>query len=110
MLLPNTEKAIIQIEKLRDYCLCDTHPTGKYKARVFRIGLDLNDSDAEELKRTLQKGILIYHAKRGEFDKYGQRYTVDIAYAKFNKRANIRTAWIIKTGEKLPRLTSCYIK
>jgi hypothetical protein len=35
MKVPNAERAIVEIEKLRDYCLSESHPRGKHKARVF---------------------------------------------------------------------------
>ncbi|WP_350087351.1 DUF6883 domain-containing protein [Imperialibacter sp.] len=34
-LLPNHKNAIVSERKLREYCLNKSHPTGKYKARVF---------------------------------------------------------------------------
>lgn len=38
MKLPNFEKAYIDIEKLRDYCLSLEHPVGKHKATMFKKG------------------------------------------------------------------------
>jgi hypothetical protein len=35
MKLPNSDKAIVPIEKLRDYSLNPSHSVGKHKARVF---------------------------------------------------------------------------
>jgi hypothetical protein len=36
MKLPNAEDAIIAPEKLRGYLLSTRHPTGRYKAALFR--------------------------------------------------------------------------
>lgn len=33
--LPNPERAIVDIAKLKDYCLDTEHEDGKHKARVF---------------------------------------------------------------------------
>ena len=51
MKLPNADQAIIDIAKLRDYCLNPQHPRGQHKARVFRSALGLDESNAEELRQ-----------------------------------------------------------
>lgn len=37
MPLPNIENAYIDDRKLIDYCLSETHPVGKHKARCYVI-------------------------------------------------------------------------
>jgi len=49
MKLSNARQAIVEIEKLRDYCLSETHPRGKHKARVFAATLGITSEHAEEL-------------------------------------------------------------
>ena len=44
---------VVEIAKLRDYCLSDTHPRGRHKARVFRSRLGLSADDAVWLRRAL---------------------------------------------------------
>lgn len=46
--IPNAARAIVDIEKLRDYCLNPEHPRGRHKARVFarRLGLYVRDAPA----------------------------------------------------------------
>lgn len=39
----------------------------------------------------------------------GQRYVLDFELAGPNGSAIIRSAWIIRTGENVPRLVTCYI-
>lgn len=41
MKLPNSEKAFVDIAKLRDYSLNPEHESGGHKARVFRAALGL---------------------------------------------------------------------
>ena len=48
---------IISIEKLRNYCLNNEHPIGKHKAKVFKILLGIEKSDAEALKDLILEGI-----------------------------------------------------
>jgi hypothetical protein len=53
MRLPNPEIAVVDVRKLRDYCLNPAHPRGKHKAQVFSAALGLDADDAEELRETL---------------------------------------------------------
>jgi hypothetical protein len=39
MKLPNGERAVVDIRKLRDYCLSAKHRRGRHKARVFEAAL-----------------------------------------------------------------------
>jgi hypothetical protein len=62
MRLPNSERAIIEMEKIEGYCLNPEHPKGKHKARVFKSALDLDLNDAEELRAAIQQAVLTYDA------------------------------------------------
>jgi hypothetical protein len=108
-LLLNYEQAIIDIEKLRGYCLSPRHPTGKNKARVFQRALGVNSGDAEALKRQ----ILIQIGKKqvidGKTDKYGKRFMVPIRIRNLDREAEVVTVWIIKKEENCPRLITCYV-
>lgn len=109
MKLPNTAYAVVEIEKLRDYCLSTSHPRGRHKARVFSATLGIKAEDAEELRSAIFSAALIEEATSTERDEYGQRYTLDFTMARHGRQADIHTAWIIRTGENYPRLTSCYV-
>jgi hypothetical protein len=45
----------------------------------------------------------------GKHDKYGQRYTIDFDMTGSRGTATIRSGWIIRTNELVPRLVTCYI-
>ena len=77
MNLPGAERAVVDVDKLRDYCLNPMHPRGRHKARVFASVLHVVQADAEWLKRTLLSTSLSHGATVGEADEYGQRYTFD---------------------------------
>ena len=77
MKLPGGDNAIVEIAKLRDYCLDPQHPRGRHKARVFSA-LGLGQSDADFLRATLLKAALEADAVPGEADEYGDRYTIDL--------------------------------
>jgi hypothetical protein len=39
MTIPHADRAVVDIRKLRDYCLNPLHDEGKHKARVFAAAL-----------------------------------------------------------------------
>ena len=40
---------------------------------------------------------------------WGVRYVIDFPMMRVGRRATVRSAWIVRTGEAFPRLTSCYV-
>ena len=108
MLIPNAENAVVDIRKLRDYCLNPDHDEGKHKARLFSSILDITPEDAEELRRILLEVVKTHEARLGRQDEFGQRYTLDFTLEWQDKSATIRSGWIIEQGSDIPRLTTCY--
>lgn len=108
MLVPNAENAVIDIRKLRDYCLNPNHEIGKHKARIFAAALNLTEKDAPILQDALLTAIKTPDAEIGRRDKYGQRYTVDFEFEWQGRRAVIRGAWIIDSGAETPRFITCF--
>lgn len=51
--LPNRHSAVVDVRKLRDYCLSPQHPRGRHKARVFASALGLTAEDAKDLREAL---------------------------------------------------------
>jgi ClpP class serine protease len=107
-LLPNADKAVVDIRKLRDYSLNRDHSTGKDKARLFSSILGMNAENAEELRQIILEQVKIQEVSLNRYDEHGQRYTLDFTLEWQNRSATIRTGWIIKSGSDIPRLTSCY--
>ncbi len=107
MLVPNAERAVIDIGKLRDYCLNPWHDEGKHKARLF-AALGITANEAEELQRILLQVVKTSEARLGRRDSYGQRYIVDFPLNWRGKESMIRSGWIIEHGMETPRLTTCY--
>jgi hypothetical protein len=99
----------VDIVKLYDYCLNPQHPRGRHKARVFVPALGLTRSDAEFLREELLRAAREADAAMGEVDEYGERYTIDFGLARDVRRAMVRSTWIVRRGERFPRLTSCYV-
>ncbi len=109
MKLPGGDNAIVDIAKLRDYCLDPQHPRGRHKARVFEATLGPAQSDDEFLREALVRAAREADALVGESDEYGDRFTVDFELNRGNRRAVVRSAWIVLRGETAPRLTSCFV-
>lgn len=109
MKLPNAKRAVVEIEKLRDYCLSANHPRGRHKARVFVTALGITADDSDELRDAILSAVISEDATPTDGDEYGQRYVVDFTMVRQSRQADIRTAWIVRTGEDYPRLTSCYV-
>jgi hypothetical protein len=109
MRLPGAERAVIDLAKLRDYCLNPEHPRGRHKARVFAAALGLTAEHADRLRDALLVAALEGNAVAGEADQYGRRYVLDFTMSTPAGQARVRSSWIIRPDEDFPRLTSCYV-
>ncbi len=109
MKLPEAERAVVDIAKLRDYCLSPFHPRGRHKARIFAGVFGLMQTDAELLRQQLIPAARVVDAIESESDEYGKRYIVDFELVWNDRRRPVRSAWIIRRGEEFPRLTTCYV-
>jgi hypothetical protein len=109
MRLPNGDRAVVDIGKLRDYCLNLTHPRGRHKARVFESALGLTCRDAPRLQASLLEAARTTEVELGERDSYGQRYVLDFPMTEPLRTATVRSCGIVLTGEDTPRLTSCWV-
>ena len=112
MRLPNADAAVVDIAKLRNYCLNPEHPEGKHKARVFLDKLSITKNDAEQLRQAILEGVLHAEAAEQAPTAYGRRFVVDLLLSKGEgmilSTATVRTAWIIRHEEDFPRLTTCF--
>ena len=108
MIVPHAENAVVDIRKLRDYCLNPLHDEGKHKSKLFVAALGMTADNAENLQEALLEAIKINEAQLGRSDEFGQRYTVDFVLSWQGRQATIRSGWIIEHDTEVPRLTTCY--
>jgi hypothetical protein len=108
MLIPNAKNAVVDIRKLRDYCLNLEHDDGKHKARLFSSIMGMTADDAEELRQILLEVVKTHEAQLGRQDEFGQRYTLDFTIEWQNRNATLRSGWIVERGSEIPKLTTCY--
>jgi hypothetical protein len=104
--LPNPERAVVDIAKLRDYCLNPRHARGRHKARVFAAVLGITRDEADILRQALLTAASTVEATEGDKDDYGQRYVLD---CEPGGTGTVRASWIVLTDEDFPRLTSCFV-
>lgn len=60
MKLPGADRAVVNVEKIRDYLLSDAHPVGRFKAAFF-AGQGYSQAEWEVLATDLRN-----HAGRNE--------------------------------------------
>lgn len=106
--IPNAVNAVVNIRKLRDYCLNPEHDDGKHKARLFATILGMTADDAEALRLILLEVITTHEAKQGRTDEFGQRYSIDFVIEWQNRSAIVRSGWIVEHNSDIPRLITCY--
>lgn len=110
MKLPSGDEAIVEREKLTGYCLDPDHPRGKHKARVFATVLGFTVEHTEKLREALLTAAATEEATPAQSDRFGTRYVIDFPITGPNGTATLRSTWIMRQGEAVPRLTSCYVK
>ncbi len=71
------------------------------------VGIGQADSDV--LREALLAAARNSEAERGATSPYGQRYAVDFDLVRPVRTVRIRSTWIVRVGEDLPRLTSCFV-
>ena len=110
-ILPQHDKAIVPIEKLRDYALNPNHPRGNDKARVFKSALGMERGHADVLAKILKSSLPRSPAVRGLKNPYGDYWTTYHEIVGLSGQAVVVTAVCIDRVEPLdvPVLISCYI-
>lgn len=96
MKMPNAESAVVEIQKLVDYCLNQEHWRGKHKARVFLSACGMTAEHAYDLRDALLNAALNLDAESTEKDDYGQRYVVELEVVGPTGSARVRSAWIVR--------------
>jgi hypothetical protein len=107
--LPHGKGAILDIRKIEHYCLNPLHPRGRHKARVFRDALDLQRADAPWLRDAILNAALVEEAVEIAADEWGLHWRLDAALRRHGKTAVVRTIWLVRAGERVPRFVRCWV-
>ena len=108
MKIPRIVQARIDRNKIEEYLLSESHPDGWGKARFF-MSFGFTPRQWRVFAEALRRhGEMCPVAAWGE-SEYGKRYVVDGPLKTPDGRSpNIRTVWIIETGETIPRLVTAH--
>jgi hypothetical protein len=107
--LPNADLAVFDIRKIADYCLNPLHPRGRHKARVFREALNLERGHAAWLRDALLAAARSAEASLIGADAWGAHWRLDATIGRHDKRAMVRSIWIVRTGESWPTFVTCWV-
>lgn len=110
MKLPNYKSAVINDAKLLDYCLNELHDIGKHKALVFKSALGITSQNYVVLKNAIADALVFAECEEGLQIPQGKLFVVDFEMINFDRKAVVRTSWIIRNDEGFPRLTTCFVK
>jgi hypothetical protein len=61
------------------------------------------------LQKALVEAARSADASPGIASRHGQRYVVDFDLIRPDRTVKVRSTWIVRIGEDLPRLTSCWV-
>jgi hypothetical protein len=108
MTIPKADRATIDPAKLRDYLLSDTHPVGRFKAAFFRA-LGYSTDTWERLRDDLLSLLRTNPAAPGNPNAFGQTFQVDgMLIGPLGRSAEVRTVWMIRTSEDIPRFVTAF--
>jgi hypothetical protein len=105
--LPNADRAVIPVEKLRDYLLNVAHPQNRGKARLF-AALGYTPGNWETLASDLRTQHLPNDATESGTSLDGVKYTIIAPLLGPTGSANIKSIWQIDFGSEVPRFISAY--
>ncbi|MBV9825560.1 MAG: hypothetical protein JO001_07795 [Alphaproteobacteria bacterium] len=108
---PQFRQVVVDLAKLRDYCLSPAHPHGRHKARVFRARLKMEAADADMLRNALLRAA---HEDGASFvyrrtDQHGTHYSLDFELSTTAGVAIVRSIWIIAAEQESLRFVTCYL-
>jgi filamentous hemagglutinin len=106
--LRNADRAIIDERKVRDYVLNMDDPVGRNKARVIRAATGLTRVDYPDLVEQIRQAVLTGEAESIEPIAYGERFRVTMTVSGPKGTLRVRTGWIYRVGEDVPRFVTLY--
>jgi hypothetical protein len=108
MKLPNTDKLIVEREKIVDYLLNSAHRYGASKARFF-MEFGFRVAEWERLAEALREHGRTHEVARVSETGFGPRYVVEgDLNTPGGRRPRVRTVWQMDKGAVAPRLISAY--
>jgi hypothetical protein len=109
MKMPHAHAAVVDVGKLLNYVLNPAHPEGRHKARVFAAALGIDQRDADWLAAELRMATRDADFEMGTVDAYGARFACEVVLTRQHRSATVRAVWMIRKGEELARLVTCFV-
>ena len=105
------QRIFIDPRKLTQYALNLDSPYGKHKAILFDKLLGFTKENYAGLISQIQNKSLDAEAIFHSQDQFGKRYTVDVEVDGVieNKRAIVRTGWLVSVGSNEAHLVTLYV-
>lgn len=108
MVLPASDRAVVEPRKLRDYLLSVAHPVGRFKAAFF-MALGYTQDDWGTLSSDLRDLAARGDALTPADSAFGRKYEIAGTLVGPNgKSAELVTVWIILNDEDFPRFVTAY--
>jgi hypothetical protein len=109
VLLPNGDRAIVDIAKLRAYTLNPHHAVGGHKARVFKAALGIGLEDAEKLAAALRDAAAGNDATLERRNGFGAHFSLHFHFEHMGRSRELRSLWTIRPDEDFPRYVSAFV-
>jgi hypothetical protein len=105
--LPNPDRAVVEVTKVRDYLLSHDHPVGRHKAVVFEAA-GYHHGQWERLHvDLLQTAWMVTQAPIKT--PFGLQYRTNaILLASGGRRLPVCVLWLVRAGEDYPRFVTAY--
>jgi hypothetical protein len=103
---PDFTDAEVDPGKIAGYAMNPDHPVGRNKYRAIHSATGLDAGDAARVEEQIREGVRSGTPILGKADEYGQRWAVDVPLTGPNGSIVVRSAWIVDTGQTVPRLTT----
>ena len=108
MKLPNSEQALVEREKITEYLLSTTHPSGRSKA-LFFLRFGFSTDSWEDFAESLRLQASANDVVEVEDTEYGLRYYIDgTIEAPDGRSPEVRTVWQFDSGNDYPRLVTAF--
>ena len=108
MKLPEAQRAVIAVAKIRDYLLSKSHPVGRFKEPFF-ASLGYTVTDWQRLERDLLALAGSGDAEPGGESPYGQKYEIrGILNGPSGNSAAVLTVWIVRFESHAPEFVTAF--
>jgi len=108
LLIPNTDRAVVEPAKLHDYLLSRSHPVGRFKATFFQA-LGYSSENWRQLEADLRTQHLPKEATVEKPTRYGHKYVIRATLVgPTGVSAALVSVWVVRAGEDFPRFVTAY--